>query len=173
MYKFTFRYCCLLAPGGVWVPGSKILHVCSGSIWEYRCSIHSFLITDLNNTGSLAHPTAKMKPENHEFGVPRWPPQDFLLIETLATSVATYIDQARKTHWNWSTEMAPVASTFYWQNILYAWSSDYSDSMFSNKQIVFFPSKASDLICRLYYIHFWNQWCFLQSHWLLAVRFQH
>ena len=32
-------------------------------------------------------PTAKMKPENHEFGVPRWPPQDFRLIEIMATSV--------------------------------------------------------------------------------------
>ena len=42
-----------------------------------------------------------MKPENHEFGVPRWPPQDFRLIETMATSVAnvaTYIDHTRKAH---------------------------------------------------------------------------
>ena len=54
-----------------------------------------------------------MKPENHEFGVPRWPPQDFQLIETMATSVATYIDQTRKAHWAWSTKMAPVASKFY------------------------------------------------------------
>ena len=27
-----------------------------------------------------------MKPENHDFGVPTWPAQDFLLIETVATS---------------------------------------------------------------------------------------
>ena len=44
----------------------------------------------------IAHPTTKMKPENHELGVPRWPPQDFRLIETMATSVATselYLDR--------------------------------------------------------------------------------
>ena len=63
----------------------------------------------------IAHPTEKMKPQNHEFGVPRWPPQDFRLIET--------IDQTRKAHWIWSSKIASVASKFYWQNILYAWSS--------------------------------------------------
>ena len=35
------------------------------------------------------------------------------LIETMATSVATYIDPALKAHWIWSTKMAPVASKFY------------------------------------------------------------
>ena len=34
-----------------------------------------------------------MNPENHEFGVPRWPTQDFRLIETMTTSVAIHIDQ--------------------------------------------------------------------------------
>ena len=69
---------------------------------------------------SITHPTAKMKLENHEFGVSRWPPQDFRLIETMATSVAIYVDQTRKAHWTWNTKMAPVASNFFWLNILYA-----------------------------------------------------
>ena len=44
-----------------------------------------------------------MKAENHEFGVPGWPPQDLQLIETMAryvAKVATYIDQTRKAHWD-------------------------------------------------------------------------
>ena len=53
-----------------------------------------------------------MKPENHEFGVPRWPPQDVRLIETMATSAATYIEQTRKAHWTWSTKMADSAGGF-------------------------------------------------------------
>ena len=56
--------------------------------------------------------------------LPRWPPQDFRLIETMATSVANavwnIVAQTRKAHWTWSTKMAPVASKFYWQNIVYA-----------------------------------------------------
>ena len=61
----------------------------------------------------------KNEARNHEFGVPRWPPQDFRLIETMAT----YVDKTRKVHWTWSTKMAPVVSTFYWQNTFYAWCS--------------------------------------------------
>ena len=42
--------------------------------------------------------------KNHEFGVPRWPPQDIRLIETMATSVATYgqhmLTKTRKAHWD-------------------------------------------------------------------------
>ena len=53
-----------------------------------------------------------MKPENQAFGVPRWLPQDLIPVETMATSVATYIDQTRKAHRTWSTKMAPVASKF-------------------------------------------------------------
>ena len=48
----------------------------------------------------IAHPTAKMKPQkitlHHEFGVPRWPPQVFRVIETMATSVATFLTKPAK-----------------------------------------------------------------------------
>ena len=88
-------------------------------------TIQWIALSGFRTTGPrIAHPTGKMKPQNHEFGVPRWQPQDFRLIETMATSVANavwkIVDQPRKAHWTWSTKMAPVASKFYWQNILYA-----------------------------------------------------
>ena len=53
--------------------------------------------------------------ENHEFGVPRWPPQDFRLIETMATIPVLkwkIVDQTREAHWTWSTKMAPVLQNF-------------------------------------------------------------
>ena len=58
---------------------SKIFLTCN-------CPLHHWFLYNW-----IAHPTAKMKPENYEFGVPRWPPQDFRLIETMATSVATSV----------------------------------------------------------------------------------
>ena len=54
-----------------------------------------------------------MKPKNHEFGVPRWPPQDFRLIETMATSVATYVDQIREAHKTLSTKIVVVVVKLY------------------------------------------------------------
>ena len=41
------------------------------------------------------------------------PPQDFRLVETIATYPRTQIeivDQTHKAHWTWNTKMAPVAS---------------------------------------------------------------
>ena len=58
---------------------------CLEKTYDFRQSVDHWFLYNW-----IAHPTAKMKPQkitnHHEFGVPRWPPQDFRLTETMATS---------------------------------------------------------------------------------------